>query len=128
MTSSNEFRKPKPSEQLKLALKLLTYKGWTKGMYARDAEGRPVLCVSSVESTVACSFCALGAIMHLHQSFTGWSSAEDYLQKALPGWCPSVPEYNDDPRCEFKHVRALYCKAIRLAMADEAAAKQEAAS
>lgn len=73
---------------------------------------------------VGCN-CALTAVWQ--DNLTGCGE-ERYLIKALPSWAKSsaqfswgfVANYNDDPRCEFRHISALYGKAIKLAEIDEA--------
>lgn len=101
----------KTSDTLKAALQLLKTKGWTKGYSARDGHGKPV----SARSDAAVCFCAHGALNRTEGTWGDLCAAQIALQNALPfGFGRNVPFYNDDPRCEFKHVRALFGKAIKM--------------
>lgn len=77
---------------------------WGQGTYKSDDGG----------------YCALGAIYEMPRST--WSAAGSLLYRVLErknGADCSVVGYNDSERCEFKHIRALYREAYKLAKKEE---------
>lgn len=94
---------------LRQSLDLLKRKGWSKGCYARDAAGWPCSAVSSR----AASYCVVGATIAMTCDSALALNARVTLMRALPqGWGGGVSAYNDDPRTNFGHIRALFGKAI----------------
>jgi hypothetical protein len=100
----------KTSQTLRAALNLLKTKGWTQGALARDANGSEV----PYSRQDATCFCALGAVAHAAR---GDSAVEGLAWDALDNTAKTrgfqdVVQYNDFKDTEFKHVRALFGKAI----------------
>jgi hypothetical protein len=100
-------RTMKPSTVLKKARKLIEAH-WTRGTYARAANGRRVRAISPV----ACQFCALGAIRNACRSDNDDSEAAEFLREAIGGGL--IHEFND-AQTNKRPVLALYDRAIKLA-------------
>lgn len=86
---------------------------WTKGTYARDAEG-----LSCSVDAEACSFCAMGAMYTAAPLYraapkrhTSYCGALGTLTKECP-YSMCVVDYNDDPDTEHKDIMALFDRAI----------------
>ena len=97
--------------------RLLEEKGWTKGVYARDAEGTQVSCV---DSTATC-FCMLGAINRVVNTLTGkytrLPAEETFAIDALvtylrdSGTATDIPTFNDTVATSVEEVAAAFDKA-----------------
>lgn len=97
-------------EVLRDALALIERSGHCKHAFAYTAKEHAVF----PPHKDAVSFCAMGACMQVDHT-SGAGTAESALRAALPEWADgSIARYNDDKRCELKHVRALFRKAIRM--------------
>lgn len=118
------------SDILQKARKLISKpEAWTKGSFARDAEGR--IC-NSDRSPFACSWCALGAINYSTNSFTmafdAFRLARSLLCKAVrarvthddsdnPTTNPA--SYNDSPSTTHADILAVFDDAIAQAISLE---------
>jgi hypothetical protein len=99
-----------PAEHLQAAKALLTDPTkWTKGNYARDAEGYAV----AVDDSMAVAWCAQGALYRFRDD----SMANLYLHCAVEGDSPS-PDYNDS-LTEHADLLAWFDRAIALAEQDQ---------
>lgn len=88
---------------------------WTRGVYARDAEGRET--ASRSESAVC--WCVHGAIRKVTGSVYDTLFSGRYAQAALPEGYSEVHEFNDDPKTTHSDVLALFDRAIKLAKREE---------
>jgi hypothetical protein len=88
---------------------------WTKGSYAKNRHGLRV----NVDSTTACKFCAMGAIMRVNpKPFGHLSDASAQLQKALTKLHKRTDnfliEYNDHKTTTFNDIQKVYQTAIEM--------------
>lgn len=114
----------KPSEILRRGLELLETRGWTQGVYARDATGQ---CVDTLEeATCACGIGALRLAefktvnvigLRAKDVFRNYETAITYLDTTINGFI-----YWQDKRTRtFPEVKDKFLEAIALAEKDEAA-------
>jgi len=76
---------------------------WTKGFYAKDAEGHPV----ETYHPDACSFCLVGAVLVCGPSSSERNTIMKALYQALTGSYGEVPKFNDDPETTFEDIVSL---------------------
>jgi len=97
---------------LKKAKLLLTEKGFTKGWFAKDADGHDIADISPY----AVCFCSYGAInraacdLGLRDSYAG-DIATSALEKVVP---TGVPEWNDASDRTLEEVLAAFDAAITI--------------
>jgi hypothetical protein len=95
-------------EVLIAARKQLTDKGWTKGVFARDDQGRSV----NARSEQAACYCIAGAIRSVEDDDNAAIDARVFLRKA--GDYVALVEFNDDCK-SVDEVLALIDRAITIA-------------
>ena len=102
------------SDSLKKAYKLLSGgRNWIKNRAARDSKGYTV----GPATPEACRYCLDGALISVcgGNDVYLYTCMQNAIRRALPSaWFGSYINYNDDLRCEWKHIEALLFKAIRM--------------
>jgi hypothetical protein len=95
-------------------------KRWTQGTFAKDANGLPV---HSLNKDAVC-FCLSGALNKASKS-RGWEGeARGFILECID--LKSLILYNDDTTRKHSEIVATLNAAIKLALADEKAAKRAA--
>lgn len=84
--------------------------GWTKEVYARDAEHE----VCEPESPRAVCFCLLGACAKVWEE-TGYNPVNHFLAQIMIEGYEDIPTYNDDPERTKEDVLGLCDKVIERA-------------
>lgn len=113
-------------QQLSHARNLISTKGWTKGTFARNAEGKGV---SEINPTATC-FCMLGAInnyvFNKHDQLRETAPDGEYEMQLQALWdaneaamaalrtttCDNIPTFNDAPERTVEEVLAAFDAAI----------------
>lgn len=81
---------------------------WTKGVYARDANGKE----ASATSPSAKSFCIIGAINKVVERGTVNAAAHNALINAMPGTYPTITQFNDAEETTHADIIAVIDAAI----------------
>lgn len=93
-----------------IAARDLVAKGWTQGVYARDANDR----YTPYGGPNACKFCASGAVAHVTDIFLqSFEDALTLLKRAIDG--KAVVPWNDASERTQAEVVAAFDRAIELA-------------
>lgn len=93
---------------LQEAKQLLIDKGWTKGCFARDADGEEV----SAYSYNATCFCTFGAIKRVAFDNDGFAGDCFAIMNESVLSAFDIPEFNDAPSTTKEMVLELFDKAI----------------
>ena len=90
-------------------------KHWTKGAFARDAEGNPT---AKTRSSDAVCWCSHGAVLFINEAAGEVSRATGLLNdKVILRGYANVAHFNDDPHTTHADVLALFDAAIEDAKA-----------